>query len=143
MDLNIAERIFDANVRVAGMWPFPFGEAPGELLEAFEYDEALPDGLNDLVKSWDDEERSQLFDGDDAAREAWNELSAAGFRKRLTGWIVRVECPVFQKHGENGCSFSWGYLQMENLFAPTAEKALEAACEWAEQNYAVAMGDAA
>lgn len=146
MKLELAERIFEANVRIAGMWPFPFGEAPIELLEAFDCSELsdMPEPLANLFASWDDEYKAELFDGNGhAAQEAWGELSAAGFRSQVAGWIVRAECPVFTKFGDAGLSFSWGHYSTENLLAEDAEKALIAACEWAEKRSSDAEGQPA
>lgn len=143
MNLELAERISEANVRICGMWPFPFGEASDALLSAFEGAEIgnLPEPIQALTKGWKEDEIGDLLAGDGwRAREAWNELSGAAWGRNVCGYIITAECPVFKKAGDKSCEFSWGHYRSENLFAANADLAIVAACEWVESEYNKAMG---
>lgn len=128
MDRELAERMFDANVQIEGVWPIPAGEPSEMLMRAFEYEDALPRGLSGLVVRWSKEEAAELFSGDRDAREAWSELFAACFNHGVFGYACKAWTPVYSPDR----SYSWGYTQSEIFFGATSEDVLRAACDWAE-----------
>ncbi|MFC0305149.1 hypothetical protein ACFSTI_20905 [Rhizorhabdus histidinilytica] len=130
----IYDRLWEANVRIEQMWPFPVGPAPRELRDAFEMagDEGLPEAVKSLIENWDDGELDELFDG---AHDAFEELMASAFRRDLKGWIGIAAVPVFEPTKRGHVSFSWGYYNTQMLFSPTADGLLTAAAEWGEGLY--------
>jgi hypothetical protein len=143
MSLSMSEKLFEANVKMEGLWPFPFGEAPQSLLEKFEGQEELPPELAVLTKSWSEVEIEDLFDGDSTtAEEAWSELAAAGHRAKLTGFIWMARWPRFAPHGEGSVVFSWARTRGCFGFGATVDEAISAACKRAEVEYEAAARQA-
>lgn len=140
----IYDRLFQAEVRIEVMWPFPVFNPPEALVEAFEDAGELPGDLAQLIDRWPEEEKDQLFSGDERDFQvSFDELVAAGNRKQVWGWIAVAACPVFRPAGGGSVSYSWGYYSTKLLFAKTATGILSQAAKWAEGLYEAATKPAA
>jgi len=139
---SIYNRLFDANVRMECMWPFPVSPAPEKLADVFEYaddEQDFPEPLRDLVRSLDDRSREELYSGDSVDfQEAFSDLCGDAYRKGVHGWLGIAANPIPKPSVGGGVSFSWGYYRTKLLFAPTAEQLLENAAEWGEAKFAAA-----
>ncbi len=134
MTNDLAERIFNATVSIEGLWPIPFCQPSEAMVDAFEYEDELPDALGPLIANWSEDEKDQLFGGYHQGIEAWEELSGACARKGIRGYLIKASHPVYTKTG-SGASFSWGHIRLCTFFRHSAEDAIIAACEWAENAY--------
>lgn len=128
MNMELVDRLYENNVSIEGIWPFPFGHPSEEMMRAFEYHDELPAPLAELTINWREEEVEELYD---LGRDAWDELGAAGFRKGLTGYICKAWIPVYQEGG----AFSWGHIQSKIFFGQSVGEVLDAACAWARTRY--------
>jgi len=131
--ISLYETMFEANVRIESAWPFPMANVPDELIEAIENMETLPDELLSLIANWSQPNIDDLYSGRGLdSREAWDELSSYGFRKKIHGWIGIAATPVLTTTSENSASFSWGYYHTKLLFGASGDALIQAAIIWAE-----------
>lgn len=142
MTAQLYERLFNSEVRIEAMWPFPVSPASDELGKVFEYADDLedyPEPLRALVQSLDERSKDDLYSGDSIDFEdAFSELCGAAFRKGVFGWIGVAANPVMKASPEDGVTFSWGHYNTIVLFAETAELLLERAAKWGEDRIAAA-----
>jgi len=137
---DIGTRLYDANTRIEAIWPLPNAEVPEWLMESFEAAGKLPDGMQDLVRHWEDDDVEALFEGDcTRARDSWNEIFSRMFERGISGFVVQASVPVYKKTGERSVSFSWGHTNVSSFFAPTADDAMRKAIDWAKSRYEKAM----
>lgn len=138
----IYQRLFDASVRIEGMWPFPVSPASEALASIFEFtdeEDDLPQQLRDLLRSADERTRADLYDSSASDfHDAFDELCALAARKKVQGWIGIAANPVPKPVGQGSVSFSWGYYATKVLFAATAEQLLDDAAAWGEAIFAAA-----
>lgn len=133
---NLSVRMYDATCRIEGAWLVPMPSAPDALMEAFEYCEKLPEGLQPFVATWSEDEQDELFTGTDG-RNAWEALFESMYERQNAGFVVQSSVPVFENCG-TGASYSWGHYRTKAYFAPSIEAAIAQACEDAEAAYASA-----
>lgn len=137
-------RLFEANLRVEGIWPIPNGEVPEAMLEAFEFEEdRLKPKLTDFTRGWSEDEIEALFGGDDClAREAWSELYSNLHNENRMLYVMLASNPVFTPGKSGGCSFSWGHYQSEVFIAKSVDDCMEEALAWADARYAEVRAEA-
>ena len=139
---EIYEAMFEKNVRFENMWLFPCLPATNEQIEALS--EALEDGrlppeLASLFEPLDEDDRDTLSEGRWEARDLYDEICGSAFRSGLFGLIGEAATPVFSPSGATSATFSWGHYKTKLLFAPTSEALIQAALNWAEEEYAEDM----
>lgn len=135
---QLHERMFQAEARISGMFPWPQGQPCDGLMELFENveEDRLPTKIQALFPTFPPAEVDGLFEMNS---EAFEEFFAHSYRHGVIGWIGVVDVPVFKPVGKgDACSFSWGHYRQKVLFAATAEGLLKQACDHAESQWKAA-----
>lgn len=132
MNRELATRLFDSSVRIAGMWPIHgLTDALPSYFEDAVEDRPLPPEVAAMIHGYDPEEE---LSGDDFA-EAMGDAYCDG----KFGFIVLADCPVYTATSNESASSSWGHWRSKLIYGESAEAALIAACEWAEGQFHSAL----
>ncbi|MCC6478051.1 MAG: hypothetical protein IT552_02440 [Sphingomonadaceae bacterium] len=136
MSKELAKKIFDTNIRIAGIWPiFGCSDGPSDVFtDAIEYTE-LPPEIASLIPNYDDD-----FDHDSID---WEELWCDAFNKGMHGYLLLADCPVFTKINDTSVSFSWGHWRTKLFYGENVEALIAQACAWGEAQYSAAKAGAA
>ncbi|GMM62316.1 hypothetical protein [Novosphingobium pituita] len=138
---HLCDLMFDANVRFEGIWPFPVYNPPESLADALGVHSALPEELQSLAASYDEDQRGHLFEGlSPDFLEAYEELCCNAFNRRMFGFIAVAATPVLTPTGHGSASFSWGHYHTTILFNETIDGLLETASQWADRISDADMG---
>lgn len=138
MTQPIFEALWEHQVRIEAMWPFPTCTTPDDLANLFEDidGEELLAPISNLLKLLDEDSREALADGHGFDRlMALEELNASAWRAGIHGWIAVAATPVLTPTTTGGCSFSWGHYYTKILWAETADQILLDAAAWGEANF--------
>lgn len=128
MNRELAERLFDSSVRIAGMWPIQgLTYALPRFFEDAVEDRGLPAEIAKFVHGYDPEDE---LDGDE-----FSEAMGDAFCKDMFGFLILADCPVYTATSSTSASSSWGCWRSQMLYGATAEDALAAACNWGEQEF--------
>jgi hypothetical protein len=134
-DRDLAALLRDSPGRVSSIWCLAaFGDtAPESFREAFEGG-PWPTELAWAADLFAEDREEPLEDW-----EAWELFLEGCSDRRLLGFVILAECPVFTATCASSVSYSWGHYRLNGIYAETIETGLKAAVDWFRENYLAAL----